>query len=113
MRSIQFGILIILSSIISILYIKQIFLSRDLDAEQRQLVDYQETASSSPTYENGWKQLALHIYQASGADPDLVAVLKKENVVIHTSPQAAPDPASGAPPSVPGVNPLPPPPAAP
>ena len=80
MRSAQFWILLLGSSFVSILFIKQIFLSRDLIQERRLLVDSQETASLGSGYENAWKQLAIHIYQASHDDPALAAILKNEKV---------------------------------
>jgi hypothetical protein len=114
MRALQFWILLLGSSFVSVLFIKQIFLSRDLNQAQRVLVDNQQTASGGPTYENLWKQLALHIYQASRQDPALAAVLKSEKVEIHsgapagtttpTPPASAPSASSKAP-----VAPLPPP----
>ena len=101
MRSLQFWILLLSSSFVSILLIKQIFLSRALNLEQRQLVDSQETASTASGYENLWKQLALHIYQASRQDPTLAGVLKNEKVEVHpTAPAASdatPNPTSSAP----------------
>jgi len=94
MRAAQFWILLLGSSFVSVLFIKQIFLSRALDQEQRQLVDSQETASTGPGYENAWKQLAVHIYQASRQDPALTQVLKNANVDVHANSAAGAAPAT-------------------
>jgi hypothetical protein len=102
MRSTQFWILLLFSSLLSVLLIKQIFVSRALDHEQRLLVDCQEVVSTGPTYENGWKQLAIRIYQASRQDPALAQVLKNEKVEIHEKLDAD---AGSAPPATPFVPP--------
>jgi hypothetical protein len=90
MRALQFWILLLGSSFVSVLLIKQIFLSRDLNQEHRLLVDSQETASSGPAWEKAWQQVAMRIYRASRQDPVLAGVLKNENVEVHTAPPANP-----------------------
>jgi hypothetical protein len=98
MRALQFWILLLVSSFVSLLLIDQIFLSRALNRQQRMLVDSEEIVSSATAYENNWKQLAIHIYQASRQDPALVEVLKNEGVSIHSGvPPAAGSPTSTAP----------------
>ncbi len=74
--------------------IKQIYLSKAYVAEQRILVDNTETASKDQGFQNTWRQLAVHIYQASRQDPDLEAVLKRENVRVGTTPPPLPQPPS-------------------
>lgn len=110
MRALQFWILLLGSTFVSILCIKQIFLSRQLNLAQRVYVDSQETASTAGSYEEAWKQLAIHIYQASRQDETLADVLKNEKVDIH--PNATPGtgtvPAPVAP-STPPKAPVPPP----
>src|ERR1017187_6839978 len=101
MRAAQFWILLLGSSFVSVLLIKQIFLGRALDQEQRLLVDSQETASTATGYENAWRQLAIHIYQAGRQDPALAGVLKNANVEIHPSPAAGAGAAPATTPSVP------------
>jgi len=103
MRQSQFWILLLCSSLVSILLIKQIFVSRALEQEQRLLVDCQETASTETGYENAWKQLAIHMYQASHQDPALVQLLKSENVEIHQKSDTDTNSASATPPSVPPI----------
>jgi len=91
MRSSQFWILLLCSSFVSLLLLKQIFLSRALDREQRVLVDSQETIAQGSGFENAWQQLAAHIYQASrqGQDAALAQVLKDENLEVHTKAEMA------------------------
>ncbi len=89
MRALQFWILLLGSSFVSILLIKQIFLSRQLNLEQRIYADSQQTAASAATYEGAWKQLAVRIYQLSRQDPPLADVLKNEKVEIHPNASAA------------------------
>jgi len=105
-RTTQFRIALLCSIIVSVLLISQIFLIRSLNREQALLTDSQETISTGPTYENLWKQLALHIYQAGPQDPALMGVLKTEKIVIHSNdthdtnsgaPSAAPSPSSKTP----------------
>jgi len=97
MRGLQFWILLLGSSFVSILLIKEISLSRALYQEERQLADSQETAAAGQGYETAWKQLAIHLYQASHQDPTLSDVLKTEKIVIRTTTSPTPvPPAPGA-----------------
>ncbi len=108
MRALQFWILLFGSILTSGFLIKEIFLSRSLSLEERTFSESQQTVSSGTTYENAWKQLAIHIYQASRQDPDFAAVLKNENVVIHAGPASTP-PASPSAAPVSSKAPVPPP----
>jgi hypothetical protein len=101
MRAIQFWILLLASSLVCFLYITQIFLSRNLIREQRELVENQDTISQGAQYENAWKQLAIHIYQASAQDPALAAILKTENIGIHQNASANTGSAPATTPSAP------------
>lgn len=101
MRAAQFWILLLGSSCVSILFIKEIFLGRAINQEHRQFVDSQETASTGPGYEDAWKQLAYHIYQASRQDPALAQVLKNSNVDVHANPAAGAGAAPATTPSAP------------
>jgi hypothetical protein len=110
MRTFQFWLLVLGSTLVSALMIKQIFLSRELNQAQRVLIDSQQLAASAPEYENAWQQLAKHIYLASRQDPTLAAVLKTAAVEVRTKPSdnsGAPSttstsaPATGPMPSVP------------
>lgn len=99
MKAGQFWILIVCSIVVSILLNKTVFLGRDIDREQRTLVDNQETASTATTYENAWKQLAIKIYQTGHQDPEMIDLLKSEGVNIHIGvpPPSGPAPANGVP----------------
>ena len=103
MRALQFWILLLGSSFVSILYIKQIFLSRDLNQEQRLLVESQEAVSQGAAYENAWKQLAMHIYQGSRQDPSLANVLKIESVNVRSNPAAEAGSVPSATPALPST----------
>ena len=117
MRALQFWILLLASSFVSLLLIEQIFLSRALNRQQRMLVDSEEMVSTATTYENNWKSLAIHIYQASRQDPALEEVLKNEGVAIRSGqPPVAGSPSAttSSPPQVSSKTPVTPPhPAAP
>jgi len=96
MKKFQFWILLLGSACVSALMIKQISLSKAVIAEQRILVDDTETASKDQAFLNTWRQLAVHIYQASREDPDLAAVLTNENVRVGTTPPPPPQPPPSA-----------------
>jgi hypothetical protein len=82
MRAIQFWILFVGSMVIGGLITKQILLNREIDSQQRTLVDNAEDASDSDKYSDSWKELAVTVYANSQQDPPLAAVLKDENVGI-------------------------------
>jgi hypothetical protein len=84
MRRFQFWLLVAASSLVSLLMIKQIFLSRALNHEQGILLDSEETASTAQTYETAWQKLAMAIYESSRQDPGFASVLKQSDVEIHT-----------------------------
>ena len=84
MRRFQFWLLVIGSTLVSLLMVKQIFLSRALNHEQRTLIDCQDTASTAPTYQTAWQKLSLAIYDSSRQDPEFAAVLKNAGVEIRT-----------------------------
>ncbi len=91
MRVLQFWILVLGSTLVSALMIKQIFLTRDLDQEQRLFVDSQETAATEPGYENAWHKVAIHIYLASRQDPALAQVLKDNGIQVRQGEPAKPE----------------------
>ena len=90
MRAFQFWILIFISLAISGMMVKQIFLTRQLNAAQRTLVDDQEVISQGSYYENAWQKLALSLFQAGEQDPAVQALLKNDNVGIRSKPDATP-----------------------
>jgi hypothetical protein len=94
MRSVQFWILLLVSLAVCALYLKQIQLSRTTFFQERALADSQEAVSRSSTYENGWKQLAIRLYETSRQDPQLQQVLKDAGIGIHSSPPGTTPPAA-------------------
>jgi hypothetical protein len=117
MRAHQFWIVMLVSLLVSALMIEEVYLSSALTREQMVLVAMRDVVSTSPGYENAWKQLAFHIYQAGRQDPALIALLKSEQIDIHpntaadagsppattppTSPPSSKDPVSPLPPAAP------------
>lgn len=99
-KGIQFWTLLILSIIVSMLMVGEIFISRSIIKQQHLLVDAQETAETGPYYKDAWQKLAVSIWKSSAQDPDLLALLKNEGVGVHQGPppgSAAPGfPAPGA-----------------
>lgn len=91
MRTFQFWILIVTSTVVCGLMLKQVFLLRELNQLERTLSDSQAVIKDGSQYENAWKQLAMRLYQTGRQDPAVIELLKKENVEIHpTQPAAAP-----------------------
>jgi len=99
MRTLQFWILVIGSTLVCVLMLQQIRVSRAINHRQRDLEESQDLAAMAPTYERYWKALAVHIYQAGHDDPALAAVLKDAKVEIRTKPSATPSPGSTATPA--------------
>jgi hypothetical protein len=92
------------SSAVSLLMIRQIFLSHAIIKEQHILVDAHETADGDAVYQSGWEKLAMSVYRSSAQDPAMLDLLKSEGISIHegpppgdaSTPNAAPLPASGS-----------------
>jgi len=85
-RGIQFWTLLILSLIVSLLMIGEIFISRTIIKEQHTLVDSHETADTAPEYKEAWQKLAVNIWRGSAQDPALLDLLKGEGVGVHQGP---------------------------
>jgi hypothetical protein len=83
MKAYQFWILTVCSVIIGILMIKQIFLSRQLNQQQRQMAECQQVIQEGSSFDNAWKQLAGSMYQASAHDPSMTTLLQKEGIKVH------------------------------
>jgi len=98
MRTLQFWILVIISTLVSALMIKQIFLTRAMDNKLQDLAEAQQAAETGPGYENAWKHLAMRLFQASheGQDVALLQVLKNADVEVRSN-AAHPPPAPGVP----------------
>ena len=103
MRTFQYWILLLGSFFVSVLLIRQAFLTRDLNQVHDQLIENQETISRGAAFENAWKKLATRIYLVGKEDPALMELLKKENIGIHaeSAPNtgSAPAPTHSAPPA--------------
>jgi hypothetical protein len=89
MRTFQFWTLVILSTLVSALMIREIFLSRAYEQQQRNLAETQETITQGNGYENAWKQLATKIYEAARQDPAMTEVLKAADLQVRPAPPAA------------------------
>lgn len=81
-------------------------MGHEYNQQQRTLLESRNTVSEGAAYENAWKQLSIHIFEASNQDPALAAILKKEGVGIHPNPAGSggSSPAS----TLPGGSPTPP-----
>jgi hypothetical protein len=100
-RDIQFWTLLLLSSAVSLLMIKQIFLTRALVKEQHVLVDAHEIAAGDSIYQSGWEKLAMTIWKSGAQDPAMYELLKSERIKIHQGPppgatNAAPVPSASS-----------------
>jgi len=114
MRTFQFWFLVICSSVVSALMIKQIFLIRAVTEEQRTLVDTQEVISEGTGYQTAWKQLAYEMVETGHQDPALAAVLRSANLQVRPhSPAGTPSPSPIIPPPTPSSSGAPGPPANP
>jgi hypothetical protein len=97
----QFWTLLLVSCAVSLLLLKQIFLSRAIIREQHVLVDSHETADSDSVYQSAWEKLALSVYKSGAQDPAMFDLLKNEGVSIHEGPPP------GSTPAVPSAVPVP------
>jgi len=88
MKATQFWILLICSLVICALLLKEFLLSRTLYYQERNMGDAEEIAASGSSYEAAWKQLAIRIYEVGHQDPELMNVLKSENIGVHQAPPA-------------------------
>jgi hypothetical protein len=102
--STQFWILIVCSSAVCLLMLKEIFLSRSIITQQHVLVDRREVADSDSGYEAAANKLALMIYKASLQDPAMTDLLKSENVSVHVGPPPGAAPATNAAPMSPAAS---------
>jgi hypothetical protein len=107
-KSLQFWVLLLLSSAIFLLYLAEIFLSRSIMKEQRFLVDQNKVAESAGYYKNGWENIAVESWKLSQQDPVLLDYLKSEGVGVHEGPPPGSAPAgTNAAPAVPAPAPEP------
>ena len=93
-RGIQFWILLFVSSAVSLLMVKQIFLSHEIIKEQHILVDSHETADSDSVYQSAWEKLAMNVWRAGAQDPAMLDLLKTEGISVHEGPPPGAAPAT-------------------
>jgi hypothetical protein len=104
MKGIHFWTLLIVSTAVSLLMIKQIFVSREIIRQQHALVDAHERADTGPVYKAAWEKLALAVWKASLQDPAMAQVLKDQNIAVHEgSPPGAPQTSTNAAPVQPAA----------
>jgi hypothetical protein len=106
MRAFQFWLLVLGATLVSLLMMKNVFIAREFNRQQHELIHSEQMANAEPQYENAWKTLAMHIYEKSKADPALAQVLKNNDVQVRSDESTAPAPDSSATPS-PGTSPMP------
>jgi hypothetical protein len=103
-KGVQFWILLITASVISVLLVSQIFISRAIIHEQRYLIDQREAAEAAPYYKQAWQDLAVQVWKGSGQDPSLIGLLKSEGIGVRQGPPPATAPGStNAAPAAPSV----------
>jgi hypothetical protein len=102
-RGIQFWTLMVVSSIVFLLYMGEIYASHSIIKEQRFLVDQREIADSSPYYKDAWQKLAVAVWKGSQQDPALGELLKSEGIGVHEGPPPGSAPATNGAPAAPAV----------
>jgi hypothetical protein len=93
MRKVQFWVLMVVSLGVCALYGYEIYLGHLMFQQQKMLVQAEQFAGTGASYENSWKQLAAHIYQAGASDAALRDVLKRNQIEVqprNSAPVAAP-----------------------
>ncbi len=95
------------ATLVSLLMMKNVFIARSFNREQRQLVQDQQMADAAPQYETAWKTLAMHIYEKSKTDPALAELLKNADVQVRAEETPAPGTESTPAPGTPGLPPVP------
>ena len=83
MRLLQFWVLMVASCLVSFFYFREIFLTREIGRQQRDVVDRQEAVTEGQAYENAWNQLARAVYISGHNDPALLEILRKEGVEVR------------------------------
>ena len=109
MRSFQFWILVLGATLVSLLMMKNVFIAREFNKQQHELVQREQMAAAAPQYETAWKTLAMHIFEKSKTDPALAILLKNADVQVRSDEPATPSadssntpsPATSSMPSVP------------
>jgi hypothetical protein len=91
MNRIQFFTLIVLSSLVTVLLLGQIFLERQTNYEQNRLGLASQAVSQGQAFQNNLKQLAIRILQVSNqtGDPGLKELLARNKITYSQGPDAA------------------------
>lgn len=88
-KGIQFWVLLVLSTLTSLLYVSEVFISHAIIKEQHYLVDQHEESDSGPYYKDAWQKLAVQAWKGSAQDPTLIDLLKAEGISVHQGPPPA------------------------
>jgi hypothetical protein len=103
MNRIQFFVLTGLSSLVVLLLIGHVFLTRQTNFEQNRLAQAQQVINQGQTFQANLKQLAVRIYQDSqkSGDQGLKDLLARQQITYNptpepTTPNEAPTPTTPA-----------------
>jgi len=99
MNRIQFFVLTGLSSLVVVLLIGHIFLTRQTNFEQNRLAQAQQVINQGQTFQGNLKQLAVRIFQDSqkSGDQGLKDLLARQQITYNPAPEGP----NGAEPTVP------------
>jgi hypothetical protein len=101
-KGIQFWTLLVVSCIVFLLYVAEIYASREIIKEQRFLNEQSQTASVAPYYKDAWQKLAVEVWKGGAQDPALLELLKSEGIDVHEGgPPGGTPPATNAAPASP------------
>jgi len=96
--SVQFWVLLVVSCIVFLLYMGEIYASHAIIKEQRFLVDQREIAETGTYYKDAWQKLAVEVWKESPQDPTLLELLKSEGIGVHQgAPPGSPASTNAAP----------------
>ena len=99
MNRIQFFVLTGLSSLVVLLLIGHIFLTRQTNFEQNRLAQAQQVINQGHAFQGNLKQLAVRIFQdiQKSGDQGLKDLLARQQITYNPAPEGA----NGAEPSIP------------
>jgi hypothetical protein len=106
MNRIQFFILVGLSSLILLLLVGHIFLTRQQNFEQNRLAQAQQVVNQGQVFQGDLKQLAIRIFQDSQKtnDPGLKSILEKNQITYTPAPAGSDNGAMTPAPNPPASN---------
>jgi hypothetical protein len=98
MNRIQFFVLTGLSSLVAVLLVGHIFLTRQCNYEQNRLAQAQQVINQGQSFQGNLKQLAVRIYQDSQktGDQGLKDLLARQQITYNSAPEGAPAPESSS-----------------